>query len=125
MPGRGPVEGITKWYLGGEEWGPIGGNVIEESAEGARKVLGADVVQRFERVAHAAWQVKSRLEVLDNLGIAAQILYPNAIGFSSNHMLEVEDVALRTVILQTYNDYLMDPQAESSGRLFPQGLLPI
>lgn len=125
MPQMRTIDGITNWYLGGEYWATIGGNVIEQTPEGARKVIGSHILQPFSRVADAAWQTKPRLEVMDQGGIAAQILYPNAIGFSSNHMLEVEDLDLRAAILKTYNDYLGDTQRESNNRLFPQALLPI
>jgi predicted TIM-barrel fold metal-dependent hydrolase len=125
MPQMRTIDGVTNWYLDDEYWCTIGGNVIEQGPEGARKVVGSHILQPFARVAEAAWQVQPRLDVMDHHGIAAQVLYPNAIGFSSNHMLEVADAGLRTAILQTYNDYLADTQRESGGRLYPQGLLPI
>jgi uncharacterized protein len=55
----------------------------------------------------------------------AQILYPNGIGFSSNHIFALQDKTQRLNILQVYNDFLVETQEESNGRLFPQALLPI
>jgi len=59
------------------------------------------------------------------MGIYAQILYPNAVGFSSNHIFAIDDTAQRTAVLQIYNDWLLDIQEESNGRLYPQAMLPI
>jgi predicted TIM-barrel fold metal-dependent hydrolase len=125
MPQMKTIDGVTAWYLDDEYWCTTGGNVIEQGPNGSQKVVGSHILQPFERIAESAWQVKPRLEVMDGLGIWAQILYPNAIGFSSNHMLEVDDLGLRKAILTTYNDFLADWQRESNGRLYPQGLLPI
>src|SRR5262249_39473118 len=83
------------------------------------------MVQPFDDIDHAAWSVKERLALLDQIGIWAQILYPNGIGFSSNHVFAIEDETTRRLVLQTYNDFLVDTQLESDGRLFPQALLPV
>src|SRR5262249_35887642 len=98
------------------------GNVI---GPGRTKIPGITSLQPFEMIDPSAWRVKDRLELLDEEGIFAQVLYPNGIGFSSNHIFSVEDVPDRTLILQIYNDFLVDVQDESGGRLFPQALLPI
>jgi predicted TIM-barrel fold metal-dependent hydrolase len=88
-------------------------------------VLGSVFVQPYELIDKSAFAVKERLDLLDEIGVYAQVLYPNGIGFASNHILAIEDVELRTAILQIYNDFLIDVQRESSGRLVPQGLLPV
>ena len=126
MPVLRTVDGITAWYVEGELWASIGGNTIQTDADGhARKVLGSHVVQPYELIDKSAFAVKERLELLDEIGVYAQILYPNGIGFASNHIFAIEDLELRTAILQIYNDFLIDVQNESNGRLYPQGLLPV
>jgi predicted TIM-barrel fold metal-dependent hydrolase len=122
MPVQRTVDGLTAWYLGGELWASTGSNVI---ARGGRKMLGEFCLQPFEEMDPAAWDVKARLALLDTMGVKAQILYPNGIGFAANHIFGIEDVPLRTEILRIYNDFLVDIQEESGGRLFPQALLPI
>lgn len=122
MPVLRTVDGITAWYIDGELWASIGGNTIQT---GARKVLGSHVIQPYELVDRSAYAVKERLALLDDMGIYAQVLYPNGIGFSSNHIFAISDLELRTAVLQIYNDFLIDIQNESVGRLFPQGLLPV
>jgi uncharacterized protein len=122
FPEHRTINGVTAWFLDGELWASIGGNTIRRGHE---KVLGAHVVQPFEEIDASAWDVSRRLELLDIMGIHAQILYPNGIGFASNHIFAIEDQRQRTAVLQVYNDFLADLQAQSRDRLFPQALLPI
>jgi uncharacterized protein len=122
IPVQKTVNGITAWYLDDQVWASTGGNTIRSGRE---KVLGSHVIQPFDQVDQAAWDVPQRLELLDDMGIDAQIIYPNGIGFASNHIFAIEDVAQRTAILQMYNDFFVDVQNASNERLFPQALLPI
>lgn len=122
IPEHRTKDGNTGWYIGDDLWASTGGNTIQR---GRRKILGSHVVQPFEDIDESAWSVKGRLELLDEMGIFAQILYPNGIGFASNHLFSIQDDAERTAILRTYNDFFADVQEESGGRLFPQGVLPI
>lgn len=122
VPVQRTVDGITSWYLEDQIFAGIGGNTV---GVGHEKFRGTYMVQPFELIDRAAWSVKERLEILDEMGIFAQVLYPNAMGFSSNHIFAIEDPAQRTAILTTFNDFYVEIQEESHGRLFPQGILPI
>jgi uncharacterized protein len=122
IPVQKTVNGRTAWYLNDEAWASTGGNTITTDRQ---KVLGSHMLQPFSAVDTSAWAVKERLELMDDMGIFAQILFPNGIGFSSNHLFAIQDDADRTAILQMYNDHLVEVQHESGGRLFPQGVLPI
>ena len=122
VPVQQTIDGRTGWFIDGKSWASIGGNTIRTGNE---KVLGSHVTQPFETVDRAAWSVVERLELLDTMGIWGQVLYPNGIGFASNHIFAIEDESLRRLVLETYNDFLVDTQTESNGRLFPQALLPI
>lgn len=121
VPAQKTVDGLTAWYIDGQPWASIGGNTIRE---GHQKVLGYETVQPFEAVDRAAWSVPERLELLDAMGVEAQVVYPNGVGFSSNHLFAIEDLDLRTAVLRMYNDFYVDIQEESGGRLLPQALLP-
>ena len=122
MPVQKTIDGRTGWYIDDELWASTGGNTI---ATGGIKTLGSICIHPFEDIDSSAWDVTERLKLLDVMGVAAQIIYPNAVGFSSNHIFAIADERFRTNILQIYNDFLMDVQEESKGRLFPQALLPI
>jgi len=121
VPVQRTVDGITGWYLQGESWASIGGNTI---GVGRKKHLGTHMVQPFDQVDPSAWSVPERLALMDDAGIWAQIMYPNGIGFSSNHVFAIPEESDRLLVLQTYNDFLVDTQTESNGRLLPQALLP-
>lgn len=126
MPILRTVDGITAWYIDGELWASTGGNTVQTGEDGeALKIRGSHVVQPYELIDRSAFAVKERLDLLDSIGVYAQVLYPNGIGFASNHIFAIEDVELRTAVLQIYNDFLIDVQTESKGRLLPQGMLPV
>jgi predicted TIM-barrel fold metal-dependent hydrolase len=122
VPELRTINGQSGWYLHDELWSRIGGNTIASNGE---KVLGTLTLQPFSELSPASWSVKERLELLDEMGIAAQILYPNGIGFASNHIFAIDDEEERAVILQIYNDFLVEVQEESDERLLPQALLPV
>jgi predicted TIM-barrel fold metal-dependent hydrolase len=126
MPMQRTVDGFSAWYVEGQLWTSLGGNTIRTGDDGRpKKVRGLNVVQPSELIDRSAFAVKERLELLDELGIWAQIIYPNGVGFSSNHILAIGDADLRRAILQIYNDFLVDLQTESGGRLLPQAMLPV
>ncbi len=122
MPVQRTTDGVTAWYMGDRIFASVGGNTIEK---GRHKVLGTQTLQPWERIDAASWDVAERLALLDEMGVFAQILYPNAVGFASNSMLGIDDVELRNVVQEVYNDFLVDIQRESGNRLFPQAVLPV
>jgi len=119
------VDGVSAWYLDGSPLCHIGGNVFGRTSEGRKKMLGINSVQPWDEIDPASWDPKARLSLLDDMGIYAQILYPNAFGFSSNTAFSITDLKQRALVLQTYNDFLVDVQNESQDRLFPQAVLPV
>jgi len=121
VPVQTTVDGRTYWFLNGESWASVGGNTIEK---GRKKIRGTMTLHPFDLIDEAAWSVPARLALLDEIGVEAQVLYPNGVGFASNHIFAIEDPDQRTLILQTYNDFGVDIQHESGGRLLPQSLLP-
>ena len=117
------IENGDEWWFadGDRPLGPLGQTVV---LEGGEKTLGVLGVRDFERLDEATYKVAPRLELMDRLGIFAQIVYPNAAGFASAPFMTVNDPELRTECIKIYNDALAEWQAESGGRLFPQALLP-
>ncbi len=114
--------GVSAWYLGDEVWASVGGNTIRT---GIQKVLGSQTVQPFEEIDPSSYEVGARLALLDEMGVYAQILYPNAVGFASNSMFGIDDITRRNTIQRIYNDFLVDIQHASGDRLLPQAVLPI
>ncbi len=72
----------------------------------------------------ACSQVGPRLEVMDETGVWAQIVYPNVLGFGGQGPGAKVDPDLRLVCTQIYNDAAAEMQAQSAGRLLPMALLP-
>jgi len=122
VPVQRTIDGVTSWYVNDELWASTGGNTIRSDGT---KVLGSAMIQPFSEIDSSASVVKDRLQLMDQIGLFAQVLYPNAIGFASNHIFAIEDDAQRQLVLQVYNDHLVEVQQESGGRLIPQAMLPV
>jgi uncharacterized protein len=122
VPQQQTIDGITAWYMSDRVFASVGGNTIEK---GHHKVLGKQTLQPWGEIDEASWDVPARLALLDEMGVYAQILYPNAVGFASNSMFGIGDLELRNAVQAIYNDFLVDVQHESGDRLFPQAVLPI
>jgi predicted TIM-barrel fold metal-dependent hydrolase len=60
---------------------------------------------------------------MDEQGIAAQIAYPNLLGFGGQSAMKI-DVELRNLSMTIFNDAMAEMQADSNGRIFPMALLP-
>ncbi len=115
------VNGVDRWYLGDMDFASTGGNVVQ--ADGTKK-YGTFYVDSFEQIDRAAYEIQPRLKMMDRLGIYAQIVYPNAIGFSSNKFMRIEDPEVRNLCITVYNDAMAEFQRESDDRIFPQAILP-
>jgi predicted TIM-barrel fold metal-dependent hydrolase len=88
------------------------------------KVRGYDWLDfTLEDVHPASWRVKERLAYMDDQGIAAQIVYPNVLGFGGQHASLV-DPELRLISTQIFNDAMAEMQDESGQRMFPMALMP-
>ncbi len=121
VPALGKFDGQVAWLLDGDYFCGLGGNTI---GIGQQKVLGINSLQ-FEEIDSDMWTVPGRLALMDQQGVHAAVLYPNAIGFSSNAFLGIDDVAQRNFIMSIYNDSMVDAQHESGERLLPQAVLPL
>jgi predicted TIM-barrel fold metal-dependent hydrolase len=123
VPQLKTMNGESNWFLGDDLFAPMGGNSIRK---GRKRVHGTlTTIQPFEAIDPSSWSVSARLAFMDDMGMLAQIVYPNGIGFSSNYIFALDDDAERVAILQAYNDFYVDVQRESGGRLLSQALLPV
>jgi len=68
----------------------------------------------------ASYDGKARLEIMDQQGVWAHVIYPNVTGFGAHRLMALEDRELAFTILSIYNDAVAELQDESGGRLFPQ-----
>jgi predicted TIM-barrel fold metal-dependent hydrolase len=122
MPYMKTVNGQSLWFIEGTKpFGMVGTTVIDSAGNKQRGKLS---IASFEEMDAAAYQVKPRLEVMDRVGVFAQIVYPNAGGFGATKFLSIDDKEMQITCLKIYNDAVAEWQAESNGRLFPQAFLP-
>ncbi len=108
------------WFIGDDYWTGLGGHTI---AKGHQKIKGTLCIP-YEEIDDAAWTVEDRLALMDDQGVYAAVLYPNAMGFASNVIFGIEDLEFRNLCMRIYNDALVEYQQESKGRLLGQGVLP-
>jgi uncharacterized protein len=92
--------------------------------DGSRCRGTAFISWTFEDAHLAAYDVPTRLEVMDEVGVWAQIVYPNAAGFGGQRFGALQDRALKNLCASLYNDAMAELQQQGGGRLFPMALLP-
>jgi predicted TIM-barrel fold metal-dependent hydrolase len=92
--------------------------------DGSRSLGTAFIGWTFDDAHPAAYDVGSRLAVMDEIGIYAQIVYPNAAGFGGQRFGAIGDPVLKNLCATLYNDAMVEMQEEGGGRLFPMALLP-
>ena len=117
------VSGEPMWSIDGVVLGRAGGGcVIKRDLE---KQPGTAFMRWDPGVAHeSAHDMVARVEVMDELGLYAQVLYPNAAGFGSQKFADVKDGELRRLCASIYNEGMIEIQEISRGRLLPMALLP-
>ncbi|GAA4553723.1 amidohydrolase family protein [Pseudonocardia xishanensis] len=121
---------------GGECWVYNDGDLLYPRA-GAGSVIRKDGTKQalldwdmqndsmpIDKIHPGSYDVKARLEVMDNQHIWAHIMYPNLTGFGAHKLIQLEDQDLAMVIVKVYNDAVAEMQVESGERLFPMALIP-
>lgn len=72
----------------------------------------------------ACYDAGARLRALDRSGIAAQVVYPNLIGFDSHSFLVEMGPDMATEATRVYNDFLEEFVSADRKRLIPVGMIP-
>ena len=118
------VDGVERWVANGNV--DIGSAMpLSVVRPDGSKAIGLDWFEwGIEDTHDAAYNVKSRLAMMDQQGTYAQIVYPNVAGFGNQNFHKIDDRELRKLCVTTYNDAMLDVQKESGDRLFPMGLMP-
>jgi predicted TIM-barrel fold metal-dependent hydrolase len=78
----------------------------------------------IEDVHAASYDARARLELMDELGVYAHVIYPNAAGFAAGNLLQLEDRGLSAAIVSTYNDAVAEWASVDPHRLLPQAMVP-
>jgi predicted TIM-barrel fold metal-dependent hydrolase len=117
------INGKRRWYIDDIPLARPGAtSAIGPQGE---KLYGTSFVRKELHEVHpGSSQLPGRIELMDQLGIFAQIQYPNIAGFGNQNFLKVEDAELRIACTEIYNDAMAELQADSNGRIFPMALIP-
>jgi predicted TIM-barrel fold metal-dependent hydrolase len=124
LPRVKDVEGTPTWVVGENiTLGPvIASSVVQK---GGAKARGPEFFRwRHEDVHVASYDMKARVDVLDQHGLYAQVIYPNLAGFGNQNFLKVEDNDLRLQCARIYNDAMAEIQRETGNRILPMALMP-
>jgi predicted TIM-barrel fold metal-dependent hydrolase len=118
------VGGRNRWVIDGDVPLPFGDSAACAIQPDGSKWYGLDFISRqLPDVHRGSSELGARLALMDDLGIWAQIVYPNVLGFGGQNV-EKFDSVLRLLCTRIYNDAMADMQGKSGGRIFPMPLLP-
>ena len=118
------VDGERTWVVEGLAVGKAGGGSTIDKAGIKHPFQESMVEWDFERAHIGAWDIDTRLEVLDAMGIQHQVLYPNALGLGGQALADVKDPVLRNLCVQIFNDSRAEIQSRTNNRLLPMPILP-
>lgn len=101
---------------------PIASSVVDPDGT---KITGTAFFDMDNDMVHrASFDAEARLAMLDELGVYAQIMYPNVAGFGNQNFLKSPDDMLRLISVEIYNDALAEFQSDTDQRVLGMALLP-
>jgi uncharacterized protein len=107
--------GVDTWYSGDSKLLPAA--VL--AAAGWEEAPGWGFPPNFEAVDPRVTAPGPRLELMDDYGTYAQVLYPNVTGFGCGRFQDLNDPELSLLLIQAYNDFLTDFCAVAPERYIP------
>lgn len=110
-----------KWYIGDTYFGSIGGNVISKSKD---KLLGRIAFTNYDQIDPGSYDVASRLEAMDAMGVWAQICFQNGGVTQAGSLRALNDEPLAIAVTQIFNDACADRMKQSGGRINGMATLP-
>ncbi len=119
------VDGSPTWVVDGTVLGRAGaGGVIDRNGVKQRSFEGL-YEWGIDEVHVAAYDPVARLELLDEIGIWAQIVFPGVVGLGGQALAEaIQDPPLRMLCVEIFNDASAELQADSGNRLLPMAIMP-
>ncbi len=118
------VDGELKWVMDGHVIGRFSAGAV--IGRDGHKEAADEALNRWsiDEVHVGAYDPKVRIEVLDDCGIDAQIIFPNTIGLGGQDLALRTDEALSRLVIEMYNDGMAEIQADSGNRLLGLPLMP-
>lgn len=124
-PHKGRMDDVNMWIwvVGDNVMGRAGGGSVINRENVKHKGPGFTHWPLTE-VSPAATFLEPRLDLMDEVGIWGQIIYPNVVGFGGQAFKAIEDPKLRTMCAQIWNDTMIELYEQSGGRLHGQAMVP-
>jgi predicted TIM-barrel fold metal-dependent hydrolase len=125
MPHVAEVDGQATWVVGDAVMGRAGaGGVVDRNNQKGRS-FEALYEWEIDRVHPGAYDPVARLEMMDEAGVWAQVIFPNTVGLGGQALSQaIDDPALRMLCVEMYNDSNAEMQEASGNRLLPMAVLP-
>jgi predicted TIM-barrel fold metal-dependent hydrolase len=113
------VEGRDLWFLGDQRIGAVG-----PTAPAGFDRHMPDMPAGYDEILRAAFDPRARLQLMDDRGVWAEVLYPNVAGFGGQKFLMLDDRELMYECVRAYNDFQTDWVSVAPGRLIPTMATP-
>ena len=110
--------GRKLWYLNGQAFAKVG--LTATAGAGDMKEPPNDYTEMHP----GAYDAKSRLEYMDEMGIWAMVMYPNVGGFGNQQFLKIGKPDLMLSCVQVYNDWQTEWASADPRRLLPITSIP-
>ncbi len=109
------LEGRELWGMGGKNAGLGPGFVTAAGFDGTFP----ESRKTFAECPKASWDPNARLALMDEDGVYAQIVYPNAGGLGSGAFLSLEESELMLACVEACNGFLLEWCSADPKRLIP------
>jgi predicted TIM-barrel fold metal-dependent hydrolase len=112
-------DGVDEWWYAGEP--------VRELGTGCAALMqDRGPVKNWDLVPEAAYEPAVRLERMDEDGVAAEVLFPQAAGFGGGPFVSTKgDAELRLACIRAYNDWMAEEWSDFSPRFIAQCLAPL
>jgi predicted TIM-barrel fold metal-dependent hydrolase len=124
VPRIGRFEGRDAWMLDGATLGPVrGGGVIDR--DGNKSAFVDSFEWGLDKIHRAAFDPVTRLALMDECGVHAQVLFPSAIGIGGHRLASATpEPLLRRLVVELYNDAMAELHESSGHRFIPLAVMP-
>jgi predicted TIM-barrel fold metal-dependent hydrolase len=124
LPRVETIDGVRSWIIDEDKILSKGAVPACTISKDGQKWPGLDFIQKqIEDVDPGSYSVKERVAIMDQMGVDAQIIYPNILGFGGQNAVKVDD-DLRLATVEIFNDAMAEMQEASGQRMFPMAMLP-
>ena len=125
MPHVEQVDGEATWVVEGNVMGRAGAGGVVDKDNNKGRSFEALYEWEIDRIHQGAYDPVARLEMMDEAGVHAQVIFPNTVGLGGQGLSQaVLDPALRLLCVEMYNDSNAEMQEASGNRLLPMAVLP-